>query len=122
MTALNGGDVFLGFLLVVLLVSLYFLPAIISAGRGKHPNRDAILALNLFLGWTLIGWVGALVWALAQPSAATAKVGRDASPGPAIPTEARRPCPFCAEPILPAASVCHYCRSALPGGWAVAAK
>jgi Superinfection immunity protein len=44
---------------------LYFLPAIIAFARSK---RDAvsILVLNLFLGWTAIGWVIALVWALRQ--------------------------------------------------------
>ena len=42
---------------------LYFLPAIIAFARSK---RDAvsILVLNIFLGWTAIGWVIALVWAL----------------------------------------------------------
>jgi hypothetical protein len=42
---------------------LYFLPAIVAFARSK---RDAvsILVLNLFLGWTAIGWVIALVWAL----------------------------------------------------------
>jgi hypothetical protein len=39
---------------------LYFLPAII--GRN-HSSSGGILMLNLFLGWTFIGWVGALVWA-----------------------------------------------------------
>jgi hypothetical protein len=44
---------------------LYFLPAIIAFARSK---RDAvsILVLNFFLGWTAIGWVIALVWALKQ--------------------------------------------------------
>ena len=43
----------------------YFLPAIIAFARSK---RDAvsILVLNLLLGWTMIGWVIALVWALKQ--------------------------------------------------------
>jgi hypothetical protein len=45
----------------LLLMTLYFLPTIL--GRRKR-NRGAIFALNLILGWTLIGWVGALVWAL----------------------------------------------------------
>lgn len=42
---------------------LYFLPAIIAFARSK---RDAvsILVLNLLLGWTAIGWVIAVVWAL----------------------------------------------------------
>jgi hypothetical protein len=44
---------------------LYFLPAIVAFARSK---RDAvsILVLNLLLGWTVIGWVIALVWALRQ--------------------------------------------------------
>jgi hypothetical protein len=43
----------------------YFLPAIIAFARSK---RDAlsILVLNFFLGWTMIGWVIALIWALKQ--------------------------------------------------------
>jgi T4 superinfection immunity protein len=43
----------------------YFLPAILAFARSK---RDAmsILVLNFFLGWTAIGWVIALVWALKQ--------------------------------------------------------
>lgn len=40
---------------------LYFLPTINGKSR-KHPNMDSIFLLNLFLGWTLIGWVAALVW------------------------------------------------------------
>jgi Superinfection immunity protein len=49
-------------LTLLLMFLLYFLPAII--GRRK---RDAagILLINLFLGWTGIGWIVALVWACA---------------------------------------------------------
>jgi len=41
---------------------LYFLPSIIALARSK---RDilAIFLLNLFLGWSIIGWVVALIWA-----------------------------------------------------------
>ena len=42
---------------------VYFAPSLIALLR-KRSNRMAIFALNLFLGWTLIGWVVALVWAL----------------------------------------------------------
>ena len=42
-------------------VVIYFLPAI-NARNRKHPNANSILLLDLFLGWTLIGWVAALVW------------------------------------------------------------
>ena len=44
-------------------LALYFLPAIVANRRG-HPATAALTALNLLLGWTLIGWVAALVWAL----------------------------------------------------------
>lgn len=65
----SGGEptAVLGTLLVVLLV--YFVPTMIAGGRS-HYNRSAIGALNLLLGWTVIGWVAALVWAFTNPSAA----------------------------------------------------
>jgi hypothetical protein len=44
---------------------MYFLPSIIALARSKRAV-GAILVLNLLLGWTLIGWVIALVWALKQ--------------------------------------------------------
>ena len=49
--------------LITLLSLFYFLPFAIAFNR-KRTNTGAIFALNLFLGWTLIGWVVALVWAL----------------------------------------------------------
>lgn len=52
--------VLLPFLLLVGL-PLYWLPTII--GRHKR-NVRALIALNLLLGWTFLGWVGALIWAL----------------------------------------------------------
>lgn len=42
---------------------MYFLPSIIALARSKH-DLTAIVLLNFFLGWTMIGWVVALVWAL----------------------------------------------------------
>ena len=41
---------------------LYFLPTIIAALKSKR-DTVAILLLNLFLGWSVIGWIVALVWA-----------------------------------------------------------
>lgn len=46
---------------VLLVIGIYFLPSIVANHRGHH-NENAIVLLNLFLGWTLIGWVVALVW------------------------------------------------------------
>jgi uncharacterized membrane protein len=50
----------LGMLLIAGLLLLYLLPAIVG---HKKRNASAIMVLNLFLGWTLVGWVVALVWA-----------------------------------------------------------
>ena len=52
-------------LFLLFLALMYFLPAII--GRDK---RDAglILVLNLFFGWTVIGWIVCLIWACAADS------------------------------------------------------
>lgn len=44
-------------------IPLYFLPSVIAGVRG-HKNFTALFALNLFLGWLLIGWVVSLVWSL----------------------------------------------------------
>jgi hypothetical protein len=41
----------------------YFLPSIIAAARSKR-DLVSIFILNFLLGWTAIGWVVALVWAL----------------------------------------------------------
>ncbi len=51
---------------------IYFLPSIVAAGRG-HRQRDPIIILNLFLGWTLIGWVVALVWSFTTDVVADVK-------------------------------------------------
>ena len=50
---------------IVIIISLisYFLPTVIAMLRGKS-NTFAILLLNLFLGWTFIGWIVALVWSV----------------------------------------------------------
>jgi hypothetical protein len=40
----------------------YFLPTIIAMARSKR-DVMAIFLLNLFLGWSVIGWIVALVWA-----------------------------------------------------------
>lgn len=42
-------------------VLVYFLPAIIGL---RKKNFLAIMVLNLLLGWTGVGWVVCLVWAL----------------------------------------------------------
>jgi len=49
-------------LVLLILALLYFLPTLVAAHRGH--NIALILVLNLFLGWTVIGWFILLIWAL----------------------------------------------------------
>ncbi len=46
---------------------IYLLPAFIAYQRW-HANRHAILVINLFLGWSIIGWLGALIWSATSAS------------------------------------------------------
>ena len=50
---------------MALLLSLvfYFAPALLGYAR-KHKNREAIGILNLIFGWTGVGWVLCLIWAM----------------------------------------------------------
>ena len=41
----------------------YIAPTIVAVAR-EVPNRWQIAVVNLLLGWTLAGWIAALVWAL----------------------------------------------------------
>lgn len=51
----------------VIMVAAYLAPAIVAFLRHHH-NQWAIFALNLLLGWSVIGWVVALVWSLTRPA------------------------------------------------------
>lgn len=55
---------FAGIAVCVLAALAYLLPAVVARLRG-HRNAVPLFVLNLFLGWTLLGWVGCLAWALA---------------------------------------------------------
>jgi hypothetical protein len=111
----HASGALLGFFIFMVLLFAYFIPAIVAFGR-EHHNKGGILALNLFLGWTLIGWVGALVWALTNPSPSAVVANN-----PSVFPEGRRPCPYCAEAIATAAQICRFCGKELPAGWADAA-
>lgn len=46
----------------ILVALVYFAPTIVAVAR-KVPNGGSVAVINLFLGWTLIGWVIALAMA-----------------------------------------------------------
>jgi len=52
---------------IVISAALYFLPTIITLARHKKQTL-AIVLLNIFAGWTGIGWIAALIWAVVKES------------------------------------------------------
>ncbi|RKN37481.1 superinfection immunity protein [Streptomyces hoynatensis] len=47
---------------LVLGAVLYFVPTAVAFARGVR-NAGSVLVVNLFLGWTFLGWVVALAMA-----------------------------------------------------------
>jgi hypothetical protein len=71
----------LGVILLICCVLPYFLPTIIAFARNKD-NAGGIFALNFFLGWTFIGWIASLIWALSANNRPTVIVNNT---GPVYP-------------------------------------
>lgn len=122
--AVSDGAVALGVAALIGLgiagLGLYLFPAIVANMR-EHPNRTSITVLNVLLGWTLVGWVVSMVWAvsaIAEPSDSTKE--QPATTDPAQPSQAVAPssdekaCPFCAEMVKQAAVKCKHCGSEIP--------
>jgi hypothetical protein len=48
------------------LLVTYVVPFLVAAARG-HDDAPLVLIANLLIGWTGIGWLGVLAWALLGP-------------------------------------------------------
>lgn len=63
---MNESIVIIGMLICCVVGAIiYFCPTII-AFKKERDNKASILALNLLLGWSVVGWVVSLVWALKE--------------------------------------------------------
>lgn len=91
-------------ILVLIGVVIYFLPTANAYSR-KHRSAGGIFLLNLFLGWTLLGWIAAVVWS------ATSDVKTSDPRAPSPETHVR--CPDCRELVLHDARKCKHCGCAL---------
>ena len=75
---------------IIFFLLVYSLPAVCAMTR-RHKDKNAIAALNLMLGWTLVGWIVAFVWSM------TGNVESfDADPTPF----SHEKCPCCGERVL----------------------
>jgi hypothetical protein len=59
----NGGNAAVGIVLVLVSIVAYWVPTIVAASRRGAVNTGSIVVINLFLGWTVVGWVIALAMA-----------------------------------------------------------
>jgi len=113
--ALNSLGQAIAFSAVIFVPALYLLPTY-EAWSRKQANLQSIAALNLFLGWTVIGWVGALIWAFKKPEPSVHPVTGAAAQDliqPAQAPDEYKVCPFCAEQVKAAAIKCKHCGSDL---------
>jgi hypothetical protein len=53
-------------IIIIVILACYFVPSIIALARS-HKDAPAIIAVDLFLGWSFVGWFVAFVWALSDP-------------------------------------------------------
>jgi Superinfection immunity protein len=58
--------------LVLIVLALYWLPSIVGYHR-RSPNLIRVVVTNALLGWTLVGWLVALVLAARTPATALGK-------------------------------------------------
>ena len=72
---LIAGGYWRGGVYITLAILVYMLPLIIASNR-RLPNTGTIAAINVVLGWTIIGWFFALMMALFGIAPAQAQIGK----------------------------------------------
>ena len=56
---------------IIAAILLYFLPSIVAISRAV-PNAGSVVVLNLFLGWTFVGWIVSLAMSFGSTQSAHA--------------------------------------------------
>jgi|ERR1700737_511708 len=112
----TGAGAIGGLFILVIVLGLYFVPGILATARHAK-NAAAVWVIDIFLGWTMVGWVVALAMAFgetreeadrpryvvqavpissATPSPAPAPASNLLAPTPI--TNAERTCSSCGQP------------------------
>ncbi|PYT84570.1 MAG: hypothetical protein DMG40_01160 [Acidobacteria bacterium] len=86
----------------IFMVILYFLPTITALVLREDPL--GIFLVNFFLGWTIIGWWAALIWAVASYKSLQVRNA---------PVSSGRFCSHCGTLAPPGAQVCPNCGRAV---------
>jgi len=97
----------IGFPFFFLGAALYFLPTILAVARNKT-NVVGILLVNFLLGWSVIGWIVALVWAVSTERVDPVPPAQMVS----MPQPVRRFCSRCGQPDQAGSRFCAHCGGA----------
>jgi hypothetical protein len=54
-------ELILLFIFLLIITPIYFLPSILACDKC---NYKSVLLINIFFGWTIVGWIASLVWGL----------------------------------------------------------
>lgn len=102
---MHGGYTGWMVLVAIVVVLLYFLPTLLARIHRKS-QFGSIFLVNLFFGWTVIGWLVAVFWASSRDAVSMAYVEPQprtcSSCGSVIPTDAPV-CPRCGKLLEKAA-------------------
>ena len=88
--------------ILTVLTSLYLLPWAIAATRSRRSLAPVVL-INIFLGWTVLGWIAALVLACLGETRQAVVINYQPTPGygyppTASPYPAQHPTPYAQHP------------------------
>jgi hypothetical protein len=98
-----------GLVIVIgVVVSMYFIPSIVAAIR-RVPNTGSVAVINLFLGWTLIGWVVALAMASRSQPASALNQAHVAIVNTQPKSGAARHCVYCGGALSIVGKFCPQC-------------
>ena len=97
-TSAGGPSVLMQVLFYLSLVALYLLP-IYEASKRRHPSIVPISLIDIFLGWTVVGWIAALVWAVRRPEPAAASEDNENDPYVVVEEPSRYPANSAAESL-----------------------
>ena len=75
----QGGGMPKGMVMIIVLVMLYLLPTML-AWKRRSRRRWRITAINVLLGWTVIGWIVSMVLTFAYEPPADGETDREHVP------------------------------------------
>ena len=76
----------IAFLFGALSAVVYFVPVLIGKQRNTE-NLEAIFLVDLVFGWTVLGWIAALIWAIYEEKQMVKEFPTADSPSAAHPAE-----------------------------------